>query len=109
MIPEIGDYVLATKYNDGDPQDHWAIGFFDGLTSPHYKEPRYNVQDGAGNQFRGNGFRRVKKISAERGEWMLKNKNLIELSSFSVWHFARCKMFDDNTQAGRIADQGAEL
>jgi len=24
-----GDYVLATKYRDGDPQDHWAVGFYD--------------------------------------------------------------------------------
>jgi len=24
-----GDYVLATKYSDGDPKDHFAVGFFD--------------------------------------------------------------------------------
>lgn len=89
----VGDYVLATKYSDGDPQDHWAIGFFAGITAPHYDPPRYDVVDGEGNHFRGNGFRRVKKISKERGEWMLKHAREIELSGRSVWHFARCKMF----------------
>lgn len=81
------DYVLATKYSDGDPQDQWAIGFFDGLTTPHYDPPRYNVVDRNGNQFRGNGFRRVRKISPKRGEWMLKHAKQIELSGRSVWDF----------------------
>ncbi len=24
----VGDYVLATKYHDGNPQDHWCVGFY---------------------------------------------------------------------------------
>jgi len=92
-----GDYVLATKYSDGDPQDHWVIGFFDGMTAPHYNPPRYNVVDSEGSQFRGNGFRRVRKISAERGAWMLKHARDIELSGRSVWHFARCRMSEPNS------------
>jgi hypothetical protein len=90
---KIGDYVLATKYSDGDPQDHWAIGFYAGITSPKHDPPRFDVFDGEGHNFRGNGFRRVKKISPERGKWMLEHGNEIELSGRSVWYFARCPMF----------------
>jgi hypothetical protein len=27
-----GDYVVATKYGDGDPKDQFCIGFIEGLT-----------------------------------------------------------------------------
>jgi len=92
-LPAVGDYVLATKYDDGDPQDHWCVGFYAGLTNPEkYDPPRYDVVDGEGKQFRGNGFRRIKKITQERGAWMLKHAKDIELSGRSVWHFARCSM-----------------
>jgi len=94
-----GDYVLATKYSDGDPLDGWCVGF--------YKEPylhcgydqRHIVVDNDGNSFRANGFRRVKKISKERGEWIIKNQKIIETSGFSMWHFARCSMKWPNDQA----------
>ena len=82
---EVGEYVIATKYSDGDPHDHWCLGFFDGITAPHYDPPRYNVVDSEGDQFRGNGFRRVEKIDAKRGKWMLDNARDIELSGMSVW------------------------
>ena len=88
--PQKGDYVLATKYDDGDPQDHWAIGFYDSLT--HHEPPRHNIVDSEGALFRGNGFRRVKKISAERGEWLLDNSKLIEAGGRSVWWWVRQKM-----------------
>jgi len=86
----VGDYVLATKYRDGDPQDHWAIGFYAGPMD--YNPPRHDVVDGEGNRFRGNGFRRIKKITPERGAWMLGHTRDIELSGKSVWYFARCPM-----------------
>lgn len=89
---EIGDYVVATKYSDGDPQDHWAVGFYNGVTATHYDPPRFNVVDGDGNQLRGNGFRRLKKINTDRGAWLLQNAKDIQMSGKSVWHFVRCKM-----------------
>jgi len=85
-----GDYVLATKYVDGDPQDHWAVGFYESLTA--HEPPRHNIVDSNGKLFRGNGFRRVKKISAERGEWLLQNAKLIESSGRSVWWWVRANM-----------------
>jgi hypothetical protein len=95
---KIGDYVLATKYSDGDPQDQWAIGFYAGITAPHYDPPRFDVVDNDGLQFRGNGFRRVEKISCDLGEWMVNNRRDIELSGLSVWHFATCPI--DNALNG---------
>lgn len=93
-----GDYVMATKYSDGDPLDHWAVGFFAGLTSEHYFSPRYDVVDGDGKLFRGNGFRRVKKISAARGEWLVQHAREIEKSGKSVWYFVRCRMEGKNNE-----------
>lgn len=90
---KVGDYVLATKYNDGGAQDHWCVGFYAGFTNPEkYDPPRYDVVDNEGNNFRGNGFRRVEVITPERGAWILKHTRDIELSDRSLWYFARCPM-----------------
>ena len=91
-----GDYVLAAKYSDGDPQDHWCIGFYKYhyTNSAHVK--LHIVADANGKSFRANGFRRVEKISKERGAWMLQNARAIESSGRSVWHFAACEMNQDN-------------
>lgn len=90
--PKPGDYVLATKYNDGDPGDQFCVGFYKEAYKQCGFEPRHIVVDAEGNPFRANGFRRVKKISAERGAWIVKNLKEISQSRFSVWHFARCSM-----------------
>lgn len=90
-----GDYVLATKYSDGDPQDHWAVGFYDGITAPHHMPPRYDVVDHRGTQMRGNGFRRVEKITLARGKWLLENRERIEQSGQELWtYFLTCPMTD---------------
>ena len=75
-----GDYVLATKYGDGDPGDQWCVGFFDEM----YRD-RYMVIDSNGQQFRGNGFRRAEKITTECGHWIVKNIKLIEQCSITIW------------------------
>lgn len=67
-VPKIGDYVLATKYADGDPGDAWALGFYDGVQD---RQGRHYVKDGAGNQIRGNGFRKVARIRGDVGRWLL--------------------------------------
>lgn len=75
--PAVGDYVLATKYSDGDPGDNWALGFYAGeLDMGNDRQaikvsPRYMVKDGAGNNIRGNGFRRVARIRKDVGRWLL--------------------------------------
>jgi hypothetical protein len=66
----VGDYVLATKYGDGDPGDQWCVGFYDGLL-PKVNGPRAMVADGSGKNFRGNGFRRVEPITEDEGRALL--------------------------------------
>jgi hypothetical protein len=65
-----GDYVLATKYEDGDPCDHFCIGFLTGILRKG-SQIRYDVVDNGGKLFRGNGFRKVEKITSEEGAQML--------------------------------------
>lgn len=77
VMPEIGDYVLATKYSDGDPGDAWALGFFAGeLHMGNDREqikvePRYLVNDGHGKTIRPNGYRRVARVRKDVGAWLL--------------------------------------
>lgn len=66
----IGTYVLATKYDDGDPGDHYAVGFYDGCYN-HHGEARFLVRDSEGNLFRANGFRRCEPVSKEEGEALI--------------------------------------
>lgn len=87
-----GDYVLATKYSDGSPYDHWAIGFYDGLLRigpEKADETRHMVVDSEGMPFRRNGFRRVKRINAKRGGAMLRLKDSIDISGHSLWWWCR--------------------
>lgn len=78
-----GDYVLATKYNDGDPQDQWCVGFWAGHT-PH-KPRRHVVVDNLGAPFRGNGFRSASKITMTQGAYIMEHKSDIEQSDRSIW------------------------
>jgi hypothetical protein len=77
-----GDYVLATKWHDGDPQDAWCIGFFDQMQGE-----RFIVVDGEGKRFRYNGFRRAEAVTQQQGEWLLKNARLIETTDNGLWDY----------------------
>lgn len=61
-----GDYVLATKYSDGDPGDQYAVGVYD-----REERDRHYVTDNEGKQFRGNGFRRCEPITHDEGVWLI--------------------------------------
>jgi hypothetical protein len=88
--PKKGDYVVATKYDDGDPGDQFCIGFYDG-SYDHYGQTRHLVIDSEGKNFRANGFRRVALVGPERGAWMVRHVAFIERmrDRFSVWHWYR--------------------
>jgi hypothetical protein len=73
--PAIGDYVLATKWSDGDPGDAWALGFYAGAAGD-----RHMVKDGNGEQCRMNGYRRVGKVTTEFGAWLWKHRAVLEES-----------------------------
>ncbi len=76
-LPAVGDYVLATKWSDGDPGDPWALGFYAGEldmgnTRSNIKVlPRYLVNDGSGKTIRPGGYRRVARIRKDVGTWLL--------------------------------------
>lgn len=89
-----GDYVFATKYADGDPGDMWALGFYD-----HGKNGRHWVKDGDGNQIRGNGFRKVRRIRGDVGRWLLSSgvASLLEQcppGTVNLWAMLTEKAFD---------------
>jgi len=83
-----GSYVLATKYRDGDPGDHFCVGFYDSSFNDGIGI-RHMVVDNQGKQFRGNGFRRVARLSDRRGRWIVDHLTFIESARerFSVWHW----------------------
>lgn len=115
---EKGDYVLATKYRDGDPHDGWALGFYDSML-PKIGGDRFMVVNSEGKQYRGNGFRRCERVSDELGDWIFANRIAIEaltrIAPINMWRFRFAKsraqleaMLDDPTlllHRQRIADE----
>lgn len=81
---KIGDYVVATKWRDGDPADHFCVGFFD-----HWCGDRCVVVDSKGVPFRATGFRRWARVSPVRGQLILNARCVIETSGRSVWWWFR--------------------
>lgn len=75
-----GDYVLASKWHDGDGYDHWCVGFYQGKVRTLVPE-RHLVANENGETFRHNGFRRVEKITALEGNTILNEM----ADSHSVW------------------------
>ena len=86
---DVGDYVLATKYNDGDPCDHFYVGFVSGYT--HHG--RYLIADNDGNNQRGNGFRRVEKITQEEGHKLVAMMPMIgdRIGPSVWWHLSEMR------------------
>jgi hypothetical protein len=83
-----GEYVLATKYRDGDPKDQWAVGFLKSRLK-RYTPERYAIVDGEGMAFRNNGFRRIERLTHAVGKAIVANSEIIEQSSHSLWWWKR--------------------
>jgi len=84
-----GDYVLATKYADGDPCDLFFVGFYRGMLND-----RYLVEDDKGQLARASGFRRCEKISERAGAALVSALPIIsDLPGKSVWWW--CQHIDD--------------
>ena len=106
----VGAYVLATKYDDGDPGDHWAVGFYLGRFD-HFGQTRHLVGDKDGKSFRANGFRRVGVIERDFGEWLLRGADFLESSppgSVNLW-----RMQEGTTRAmekldAKVGDQNGQ-
>lgn len=96
VMPAVGDYVLATKYSDGDPGDSWALGFYAGQMLK-YTPPRHDVVDSDGKRFRGNGYRRVARIRNDVGAWLLVAAKQLEQSppgTVNLWTMLTPTAFD---------------
>ena len=90
---EDGDYVIGTRWQDGNPGDPWAVGWVEKLPFLiRDTKSRWYVKDKKGTDLNGL-YRRVKKISAERGDFLIRNADYIEAQKrYSVWYFVRCNM-----------------
>lgn len=78
---ELGEYCLATKGDDGEAWDHWAVGFYGGRT----EHGRHILVDDIGNRIRYSGFRRCAKVSRAFGEYLLKNAKELESAGTKLW------------------------
>lgn len=87
-----GDYVLATKYSDGDPKDHFAVGYFRNMTLDN----SFNVVDENGELLRYNGFRRIKKIPKELGLTIINEMEIIKKGDICVWDYLKIVKDRDN-------------
>ena len=87
---KIGQYVMASKYKDGDPYDGFAVGIFNGMLEKCTCEKRYMVINNSGENFRRNGFRRCQPITHDEGVYICDNEELIRSASpKSVWAWLR--------------------
>ncbi len=97
-----GDYVVATKYHDGDPGDHFVVGWYDEPLI-YTDEVRHQVVNHVGEQYRGNGFRRAQKISEARGRWLVERMHEIEISGRSVWAWVRESKLTEKPPGSKIS------
>lgn len=107
--PAVGDYVLATKWIDGDPGDPWALGFYAGeldMGNDHLGKvaPRYLVNDSSGKTIRPNGYRRVARVRKDVGAWLLnvaaKQLEASPPGTVNLWMMLTPAAFDvENEQA----------
>ncbi len=92
-----GDYVLATQFADGRPGDQWRVGFY----SHSDVSGKYVMvkKDSAATPM--TSFLRAEKITEERGEWLIRHAEKIQLNGRSLWWFVRYPMqrnFEDQKQ-----------
>ena len=86
--PVVGDYVLATKYEDGDPGDPWAVGYYLGQHDFH-GTIRYLVGDHVGgDSFRRDGYIKIGLIDRDFGNWLMSAAKILEQSpggTINLW------------------------
>jgi hypothetical protein len=80
--PSIGDYVLATKWQDGNSKDHWHVGYFS-----KEDQGRYFVNDSNGKCVRPSGFRKCQKIHPAIGAYLIENSDAISSIKLDLWEY----------------------
>lgn len=85
-----GDYVVATKYSDGDPRDQFCVGLYHSETEHPIPFKRHLIVDLNGKQFRHNGFRRVRRIRQDVGTKLVAIMPEIgDINGRSIWSWVR--------------------
>ena len=89
VLPK-GTYVLATKYDDGDPGDAWGVGFY--LESFRFGDGpvRHRVIDSEGKYLYGpKGFVKMRHgLRPDVGRWLVDNADVLQRSppgSINLW------------------------
>lgn len=92
--PKIGDYVLGTKYHDGDQHDPFAIGWLKHIVDTGDGDLRYVIADDLGDPIYGR-IRRCERISLRVGTTLVKacDEGVLGdrpgLLAHSIWHWRR--------------------
>jgi hypothetical protein len=81
-----GEYVLGMTGGTGDP---WAVGFYGGK-----REDEHLVTHSDGRRIQGRTYRKVRRITHERGAWLLANAYDIEQSGRGWGTILRMPMED---------------
>jgi hypothetical protein len=84
---KIGDYVLATRWPDGDPCDPFAVGFVSKIDEDHF-----DIVDANGGHIK-NGLRRAEVITQDEGDALVAMfSHISDLPGDSLWtHLARLR------------------
>jgi hypothetical protein len=89
IVPQ-GSYVIATKYDDGDPGDAWGVGYY--LESFRFDGGplRHRVVGNDGKYLYGpKGFVKIRTgLRADVGKWLVENCAMLERSppgSVNIW------------------------
>lgn len=82
---KIRDYVIATKYKDGDSEDYWCVGFIDKIVIDSDGKYYYINTDA----FDRGPFLKSKKISGDEGWFFVTNAEKITRSGKSIWRYLR--------------------
>lgn len=102
-----GTYVLATKYDDGDPGDAWGVGYYlESFEHPSGKL-RHRVIGNDGSYLYGpKGFVRMRAgLRSDVGRWLVENCAALERSppgSVNLWTMLTEQAFgvDDEAATG---------
>lgn len=83
---EVGDYVLASKYRDGDPNDPWFVGFIKQIIRCEDYD-KYKIADEDGNLLYSSMLARAERIGKANGHQLVRCKKYIKESNKSVYYW----------------------
>ena len=99
-----GTYVLATKYNDGDPGDAWGVGYYlESFTLAEKGHTRHRVIGNDGAYLYGpKGFVKIRdRLRSDVGAWLVANAATLQASppgSINLWTMLTDVAFEHDEQ-----------